>query len=110
MWRGAALGAYGARVTSPDRRDRLAARKRRIPARRPPSFYDLFGGEPPSSLDPMRRIEVQGQMLRDAKHRLRDPATPRRVRWGARAILAMVLAPFVVSFVALLVAQVASLF
>lgn len=48
-----------------------------------------------SSLDPMERIAAQGRMMRDAKSRLRDPRTPRHIRWLIRGMGALLVAPFV---------------
>jgi hypothetical protein len=45
-----------------------------------------------------------------SKRRLRDPSTPRHIRWGARIIVGLFLGPFIIWFVALLGAQLVSTF
>jgi len=59
---------------------------------------------------PMSRIEAQGELLRASRSRLRDPNAPRVTRWAGRVVLAMMLGPFVLAFVAMLITQLVSTF
>ena len=67
------------------------------------SLTEIHAFSEVSSLDPMERIAMQGQMLRDAKRRLRDPTTPRLLRWSARFMLGLVVSAFVVPSILALV-------
>lgn len=52
--------------------------------------------DPPSGLDPMGRVELQGHFVRGLARRIRDPRTPRHVRFALRVVTAVLFLSFVV--------------